>query len=673
MSDIENQVTDLISKMSLDEKIEQMSGENNILDMLVIPFRYNLRTYNAGENKRLGIEAIRFTDGPYGISLNKSTCFPVSIARGAAWDVELEERVADAMGKEGRAQGANFFGGVCINLIRHPGWGRAQESFGEDPHLLGELGVAMVRGMQKHMMACAKHYACNSIEQARFKVNVLADERVLYEIYLPHFKKCVDAGVASIMSAYNKVNGFFCGHNKHLLRDILKDEWGFEGFVISDFMLGVRNSRAAAAGLDIEMPFTLFFGRWLKASVKKGKVTTLEIDEAVRRILRQKLRFKDVGDPAGYDKSLVACKAHTELALEVARKSTVLLKNESQALPLKRDELKKIAVIGELANKANLGDRGSSRVRPPYAVTPLDAIRKSAGNSVEVIYHDGKDLVGAKAAAEGADAVVAVVGLTWHDEGEFIPVLNFGGDREDLDLSKHQQELIAVLAEAGSRVIVVLEGGSAITMQAWKDKVQAILMAWYPGMEGGNAIAEILFGDVNPSGKLPLIFPESTAQLPHFNKKAKSIEYGYYHGYRLLDKQGEKPAFAFGFGLSYTEYEYGNLKLSSNEISADGQIEVAVDVTNTGQVAGEEIVQLYVGYNGSAADRPIRDLKGFGKLRLDPGQTGTLTLSLKAQDLAYYDIESKAWVVEPIEYTIFAGPSSRQEDLALSQNFSISG
>jgi beta-glucosidase len=303
--------------------------------------RYNLFTYNSGPNKRLGVPAVRFTDGPRGVSLNHSTCFPVSMSRGAAFDAELEERIGDVIGIEGRSQGANHFGGVCINLLRHPGWGRAQETYGEDQFHLGVMGVALTRGVQRHIMACAKHYACNSIEESRFFVNVKIDERTLREIYLPHFKKCVDAGVASIMSAYNKVNGHLCGHNEVLLKKILKEDWGFEGFVVSDFLWGVKNTvRAANAGLDIEMPIARFYGRKLKAAVKRGEVPEKNIDDSVLRVLRMKDKFSKVGVPGAYDKSKVACKEHTSLALEAARKGTVLLKNKNAALPLDREKIR---------------------------------------------------------------------------------------------------------------------------------------------------------------------------------------------------------------------------------------------------------------------------------------------------------------------------------------------
>ncbi len=670
----ENRIRELLSRMTLDDKIGQMSACTNLLRHAVMVPRYNYWTYDSGENKRLGIPAKKFTDGPRGIVKGHCACFPVSMARGASWDTELEQRVGEAMGYEARAVGANFFGGVCVNLLRHPGWGRAQETFGEDPHHLGEMGVAMIAGLQKHLMACAKHYAGNSIEESRFFVNVKMDERTLREIYLPHFKKCVDAGVAAIMSAYNKVNGHLCGQNRRLLTEILKQEWKFEGFIISDFIWGVKNGKAAAnAGLDIEMPLARFYGKKLKKLVEAGEVPEKNIDESALRILRQKDRFAKVG-LAAYDQSKIAGPEHSRLALESARKSIVLLKNENAVLPLDRGKIRSVAVIGKLAAKANLGDIGSSRVRPPYAVTPLQGIKNRAGESLRVVFNDGQNLSLAKQAAKEADAVVIVAGLSWRNEGEFLPLplVKIGGDRLNLDLSLDQEELINAVSAENKKCIVVLEGGSAITMEKWRAKVPAILMAWYPGMEGGNAIADIIFGEFNPCAKLPILFPKSTDQLPPFDNQVRDIEYGYYHGFRLFDKKKLEPAFAFGFGLSYTQYKYSNLRLDQKQIGKSGKVAAKIEVANIGSRAGEEIVQLYLGYPGSKVDRPVKDLKAFGKLSLNPGETKTLSLEVQAEDLAYYDVEKSKWEIEEMEYLVYLGSSSRPQDL-LSESFKIAG
>lgn len=669
--DIEAHANGLLAQMTLDEKIAQMSGSNPLHEQIAMLGRYNLFTYNAGGCDRLGIEPVKFTDGPRGVSLGHATCFPVPMARGAAWDTALEERIGEAMGLEARAAGANFFGGVCINVLRHPAWGRAQETYGEDPHCLGALGVAFIHGLQRHVMACVKHFACNSIEESRFFVDVRTDERTLREIYLPHFKKCADAGVAAFMSAYNRVNGDYCGQSRTLLTEILKEEWGFGGFVMSDFLLGVHDGEAAAqAGLDIEMPVTRCYGRHLKQCVADGKVPVETIDEAVKRILRTKEWFtQNTGGKA----PRIDRKKHAALALEASRKSIVLLKNDGGLLPLRRNATKTIAVIGELANARNLGDRGSSRVRPPYCVTPLLGLQKAAGPDIKIKHVRGRNLTRACDAARAADAVVLVCGLSWKEEGEFMMPLGYGGDRKNLRLPPEQEELIKAVSEANPHCIVVLEGGSTFITERWKDDVPAVLMAWYPGMEGGTAIGEILFGDVCPSGKLPTVFPESATQLPPFDNRAFRQEYGYYHGYRLLDKQGQTPAFAFGFGLSYTTFRYAHPRLAPGPVTAGGFFEALVDVTNTGDVAADEIVQLYTACAGSGIDRPVKDLRGFARVSLSAGETKTVTIRAEVRDLAWYDPGAKAWKLEGIEYIALIGPSSRPEDLLECGRFRLAG
>ncbi|HMF34792.1 MAG TPA: glycoside hydrolase family 3 C-terminal domain-containing protein, partial [Candidatus Lokiarchaeia archaeon] len=602
---------------------------------------------------------------------NTSTCFPVSMARGATWDPALEQRVGDVIGIEAGAQGANFFGGVCINLPRHPAWGRSQETYGEDPVLLGTMGAALVEGVQAHIMACAKHYACNSIENVRMKVDVHVDERTLREVYLPHFKRCVDAGVASVMAAYNKVNGYKCGHNHHLLQEILKDDWGFKGFVMADFVTCVTNGKAAVnGGMDLEMPFKLQMrpAKMLRM-LKKGDITEDQVDESVLRILRQLIRFTRPRDPEIYNPKKIAGPEHALLAKEVAQKGMVLLKNERNLLPIDRNVTKSIAVIGDLAKVANIGDHGSSRVHPPYVITPFQGLKDIAGKQVQITYDDGSNLPRAQDMAKTADATVLVVGFHAKEEGENLGTS--GGDRRSLCLSVAYDQLIKSIATATDKCIVVLIGGSAIITEEWRELVPAILMAWYPGMEGGHAIAEVIFGDNNPCGKLPLVFPKNDQQLPFFDPKAKVIDYGYYHGYKLMDKQGEEPAFPFGFGLSYTTFAYSNLQLDRDAIGVDETLQVSVEVTNTADRAGEEIVQLYVGYVDSAVDRPVKDLKAFSKVALEPGETKSLTLPLKAQDLAYYEVGTSQWVVESIEYVVFIGPSSRAADL-LSTPFRVS-
>jgi beta-glucosidase len=673
---MEEKARHLLAKMSLKEKVQQMSGDTPLAaGASWLLAGYNRSPIPGGENRRLSIPAIQFSDGPRGVAMHHSTCFPVSMARGASWDTELEERIGDAMGVEARCGGANLLGNVCINVLRHPAWGRAQETYGEDPYHLGEMGAASVRGVQRHVMACVKHFAANSIENARFSVDVRMNERTLREVYLPHFKRCVvDEGAAVVMSAYNKVNGHYCGHSRHLLRDILKGEWGFEGFVVADFMWGVRSARAAEVGVDLEMPFTVHFGNKLLKLVKDGKVPESAIDEAVLRLLRQKIRFAQAGEAERYNPQAVVSPAHQALAREAAQKSMVLLKNKRvrgdhhPVLPIDLARVKRLAVIGKLADTANTGDKGSSMVRPPYVVTPLAGLRKAAPKDCKVTYSDGRSVNEAVDVARMADKVVVVAGYTHKDEGEYL--FQKGGDREILTLKPKDEALILRIAAANPRTVVVMMGGSAIITESWREKVPAILMAWYPGMEGGHALADILLGKVNPSAKLPCTFPRSEEQLPFFDKHAKSIEYGYLHGYRLIDKEGHEPAFPFGFGLSYTTFEYNDLRLDREQIGADGKVQVSVDVANTGGVAGEEVVQLYVGYERSRVERPVRELEGFAKVHLEPGETRRVAFALAARQLAYYHEQRARWVTEPITYRVFVGPSSRAESL-LSAEFAV--
>jgi beta-glucosidase len=660
LEQIETKAHHLLAQMSLEEKVAQMSGDAPLLSgMLEMMRGYNTRPIRAGENRRLGIPGIRFSDGPRGVVMYHSTCFPVSMARGATWDTELEARVGDAIGVEARSQGANFFGGVCINLLRHPAWGRAQETYGEDPYHLGEMGAALVRGVQRHVMACVKHYALNSIENTRFKVDVRVDERTLREIYLPHFKRCLDEGAAAVMSAYNKVNGVYCGHHAHLLRDILKREWSFTGLVMSDFVFGIRDAKAAAnGGLDIEMPFRWHYAARLQRLVEQGEVPESVIDEAVLRILRCKIRFAQVGEAGRYGPQAVVSDEHRTLAREVAQKSIVLLKND--------------AVNGRPVLPRNIGDHGSSMVRPPHVVTPLQGIRAAVGRTVEVAFHDGRNTASAAQAACAADIAIVIAGYTHREEGENIGYQLAGGDRPSLTLSRHDEALIQAVAAAQANTVVVLIGGSALITEAWQNQVPAILMAWYPGMEGGHAIADIVFGKVNPSGKLPCVFPKSEKHLPFFDRHAESIEYGYYHGYRLMDKEGYEPAFPFGFGLSYTTFEYRRLQLDQAEVAADGSLRVSVEITNAGLRAGDEVAQLYVGYEGAQVDRPVKDLKGFARVHLEPGETKRVELVLPIQRLAYYDEAQARWVIEPITYRVYVGPSSRT-DVLLAGRFRVCG
>jgi beta-glucosidase len=692
----------LLAQLTLEEKLGLMDGDTQFwpgLAEMMAPGGYASRPWVAGAVPRLGIPGVRFVDGPRGIIMKGATTFPVSMARGASWDPALEERIGDVIGRELRALGGNFFGGVCINLLRHPAWGRAQETYGEDPRHLGALGAALARGVQRHVMACAKHFALNSMENARFKLDVTIDARALHEVYLPHFKAVVHAGVASVMSAYNSLNGEWCGQNRPLLTGILKKQWGFEGFVMTDFIFGMRDSlKAALAGQDIEMPFSMRFHRELKALVQSGQVPLARIDDAALRILRQQVRFAQGRDPSAYPSKVVGCAAHRRLAREAAQRSIVLLKNDEAVLPLAG--IRRLAVVGRLAGIPNTGDGGSSNTQPAHVVTPLEGLRAALGEAV--VFDDGSDPTRAAQAAGPADAAVVVVGFTHEDEGEFIPPdmipmfaptfpkptpaeesiakkilpghgqqaggFSPGGDRERLTLHPRDEQLIQLVAAANPRTIVVLMVGSAVITEAWRDRVKGILVLWYPGMEGGHALADILLGKVNPGGRLPCTFPRRAEDLPFFDRNATQITYDLWHGYRKLARDGAPAAFPFGFGLSYTTWQQADLRLAKKQLAATDTLHATVDITNTGPVAGDDVVQLYVSARGSRVERAARELKAFARISLVPGETRKVTLSVPVADLAYYDA-ARGWVVEPLEYE--AVIARHAHDAGLTARFQV--
>ncbi len=655
----------ILGKLSLKEKIGLMGGNTTMIGMVidfVVLKHYNRKPYSAGGLKKHQLPPVKFCDGPRGVVTGNSTCFPVAMARGASWDTELEERIGEVIGREIRALGGNYFGGVCINLLRHPAWGRAQETYGEDPYHLGEMGAALTRGVQKHnVMACIKHYALNSMENARFKVDVQLDERTLREVYLPHFKRCIDEGAASVMGAYNKVRGEHACHSGHLLKTILKEDWGFDGFTISDFIWGVKDTVAAAnGGMEIEMPVTIKYGRKLRKAVKRGDVAEKTIDEAALRIIRKVIQFTESKDPETYAMSDVCRRSHIDLTLEAAEKGMTLLKNDNGVLPLRKETVKKLAVIGKLAAVENLGDHGSSQVHPPHIKTPLQGLEAYLGSGTELVFYDGSDLDRAERVAGAADAALVVVGYDFSDEGEFVNAkLGVGGDRDSLSLPVEQIDLVKAVAGENSSCVVAVIGGSPVMMEEWKNDVPSILMAWYPGMEGGIALAKTVFGEVNPGGKLPFTIPADASQLPFFDKEADRIEYGYYHGYTLYDKEGYTPAFPFGFGLSYTSFSLENPQLSVVE----DRIEVTVEVTNTGDRAGDEVVQAYVGCENAVQDMPAKTLKGFQRLSLAPGETKTAAIAIRKEDLTWYNPETKQWEPSATEYALHVGRSSKSDDL----------
>jgi beta-glucosidase len=698
--DIAKLAGDLVAQMTLKEKIDQLYGEKKLKVLPKLAFNFLVKKrfphVYGGRNDRLNIPPWVLSDGPRGArvmhkEVNGVTTFPVAMSRGASWDIDLERRIHEAIAIEMRANETNYAATPCLNLLRHPGWGRAQETYGEDSWLLGEFGVVAVQALESHnVMACPKHFALNSIDNSRYVVDVQVDDRTLREVYLPHFKKTIQEGKpASLMSAYNSVRGNFCGSNKELITDILRDEWGFEGFVSTDWFMGLYDGVAGVqAGLDVEMPWQSAYSYdALKKGIEEGIITEADIDNLVSRTLKTRLKYAFAEDAMNYSFDLIAQSSHIELAREAAEKGMVLLKNEN-VLPFKNSANKKVAVIGRLADMPNTGDQGSSNSTTTYVVTPYQGLKKyheAFGN--EVILNDGSDIESAKNLVAESDEVIIVVGYTHEDEGEYIitsrdemvksakahklvGVKGSGGDRENLNLLPQDVDLILALAGINENLVVNYVGGSAIDMTVWEEKVPAILFSWYSGMEGGNALANILYGEANPGGKLPFTIAKDTKDYPFFNPYTDTITYGYYHGYTLFDKKNLEVAYPFGFGLSYTTYAYGNMQILSPEVNKEGKISVSVDVTNTGSMEGEEIIQLYIGFKNSAVDRPVKLLRDFQKVALAPNETKTVALEVDSKDLAWYNPETHLWEIESMEYEVYIGSSSAKKDL-LSETFII--
>lgn len=655
---------ELTAEMTVKEKLRMLQGHAmgvTIKNTLTKGRYYNGEAYPAGGCKRLGIPPVLFTDGPRGIVMGKCTCFPVSMLRGATFDHELEYEVGEVFAKEASALGANLFAGVCINLLRNPMWGRAQETYGEDPYLLGKMGEALTRAMQDNgIIACPKHYALNSIEDLRFSVDAKADERTLHEVYLPHFKKCVDAGAMSIMGAYNKVNGTYCCESKELLVDILRDMWQFEGFSLSDFFYGIYDgARSLKAGMDVEMPYTFRYA-FLHSAYKKGKITDNDVDTAVSRILTALITT--IPKHKKQPKSVVLSKEHTALSRKVADKGTVLLKNEDKVLPIPQG--KKIAVVGRYANKINVGDHGSSNVFSPYTVTAYEGLKMRFGEENVSVYNGCKPEKAIEA-AKGCEYIVVCVGSDWLQEGEFLVNLGnikkkpkgSGGDRADLRIPSEDVALIKALAKQGKKLIVNIMGGSAYVINEWHDIADAIVFSFYSGLEGGNALADILSGDINPGGKLPFTIAKKEEDYPpflHLGDKEREIDYGYYHGYTLLDKENIEPEYPFGFGLSYTDFAIENTALTQNE----NTITVTADVKNIGEVYGEEIVQIYVSSDNTAIDRPVKLLKGYKRIGVNSNSSEAVTVEIDLEDIKFFNPESKSFELDS-SYTILVGNSSR--------------
>jgi len=787
-SDVEVRVEELLSRMTLEEKLSLLAGTG--FDTVAIP--------------RLKIPALHMTDGPAGVRTGTATSFPAGVALAASFDPALVEKVGAAIAREAKAQGKNVLLAPCVNIQRAPHAGRNFESFGEDPFLAARTAVGYVKGVQSEgVMAAVKHYAANNQETARHFIDVRVGERALHELYFPAFRAAVQEGGAwSVMAAYNQVNGAFATENEYLLDEVLKKRWGFRGLVMSDWGAVKSTVPTLQHGLDLEMPTGLFLNpAEVKRALDSGAVTEGQIDDKVRRTLRAmaSLGLLDHPTPSGGESDTPA---HRRLTLEAARDSVVLLKNERALLPLDANRLRSIAVIGPNASVARLGGGGSAQVAPSYSVSPLEGIKKRVGDQVRVdyapglmaledtevipaenlrtpdgrsqglqgeyfanvelkgepalrrvdprvdfrwatgspapglpsdqfstrftgslvanrsgyyslslssndggrLYLDDKPLINlwadhatmtgaaivelkageprrlriehyesygnadvrlgwrrieegtmrtAVEAARRADVAVVFAGLSDATETEAL-------DRPDLYLPAGQDELIAAVARANPRTVVVLNSGGPIVPRGWLDAVPAVVQAFYLGQEGGNALAEILFGDASPSGRLPASWPRRWKDSHAFGRypgSGGSVSYteGLLVGYRWFDAKRIEPLFPFGHGLSYTRFEYSGLKLTREGTD----VTVEFDVRNAGARAGAEVAQVYVSDVESSLPRPPKELKGFTKVFLKPGERKKVTVSLSASAFSFYDPARGGWVLEPGDFQIMVGASSR--------------
>ncbi len=668
---------ELCGQLTDDERLGLLDGDSPFWEGLAeMMIRYNGTPIVHGEVARLGIPGTRFVDGPRGCVAGNATAFPVSMARGATWDVDLEERVGRAIGAEIRVRGGNFFGGVCINLPRHPAWGRIQETYSDEPYQLGEFGAALTRGVQTWTMACAKHYALNSMENKRFEVDVTISEADLHETYLPHFKRCADEGVAAIMSSYNSVNGDWAGQNRYLLTEVLRDQWGWSGITVSDFIWGLRDAAASLeAGLDLEEPFAQQRARDLRDQLAAGEASWESVRRSGVRLVAAQLRSYATRTEADPDPSVLVGEEHQALAQEVAERAMVLLRNDpvegTPLLPIDSAGVRTVVVAGRLADTPNLGDLGSSQVRPPTHVTPLQGIR-AALPGVDVRHVASDDPADVAAAAAAADLTLLVVGFDERDEGEYVggdtmtnPDLlalfppppegvdlatmsaegvmadGFGGDRVSLGLRPSDEAVITAALAANPRTVVILVGAGAIMMESWQQQAPAILMMWYAGMAGGTALARVLTGEVNPSGRLPFAIPADPADLPDFDRDATAVTYGHLHGQRLIDARGAVAAFPHGWGLAYTQYALEAATVTAADPDA---VTVAVTVKNLGARDGHHVVQVY----GSRIDGPYAGEQfvcGFAVADVAAGQSVTVPVRVSLLPVGLWNPEAKR--VEP--------------------------
>lgn len=659
--ELEARVEDLLGRLTLDEKLGLLSGHTS---------------WSTKPIPRLGIKEMMMTDGPHGVRKESSggkicTYFPVGICRTATWNPKLSREFGKALGEEVRDIGYHIILGPGVNIIRTPLNGRNFEYQTEDPFLNTRMIIPAVEGVQsKKIAACVKHFVCNNQELWRNWVDTIVSQRALEEIYFPAFRASVEEADAwSIMCCYNRVNGLFGAEQEDILKGTLMDKWGFRGFVVSDW--GAMNftegpSACIKAGLSLEMPSPNRYELgWLKREMDAGNFTEDHVNYNIKRLLRVMFLVGLFDDPCSLPPGSRNTKEHQEIARKIAEEGIVLLKNDENLLPVELNDVKKIAVIGPNADVKMSEGGGSSEVSPPHEITALEGIKNACEKGIKVTD-----------SLEGADLVIFVGGLS-HKTGE-----SEGGDRKTFDMPEEQSDLINSTLEKYPRTVVVLINGTPFGIESWIDNASTVLEAWYPGMEGGTAIANVLFGKVNPSGKLPVTFPKKLEDSPAHASEATypgiddedagptvRYEEGVYIGYRHHEARKVEPRFPFGFGLSYTSFEYKNLAIEPQKMVKNQEISISAEITNTGPVKGAEVVQVYVEPVDSSIDRPPRELKGFEKIYLEAGETKKASIKLNQKSFQYFNGAKNRWIVEKGRYRILLGCSSR--DILLQGEVSL--